>query len=317
MNTLPLSRADAPVASDRSGFGDPLFLLAPARSYSTVSIAMLAGHPDLYGLPETNLFLAGTIGEIMALPVGRFTGQDRHQHRLTGLERALAQLHDGSQDRAALDRALGWLQQRPAMPATEAMDYLLRLIRPRIGVEKSPATGESWPALRSCLSAYPGARYLHLTRHPVSTQRSMLRLFGQYKFPPGMPQAERVQRCVVSWYACHLRIVQALRTVPQHRWMRVRGEDLTGEPRIWLPRILGWLGLSCDEAAIGRMLATQRWEFAAWDGHIGFGGADPQFLASPQLRPVQPASADVIDPDWQISEDLRVKVAALARYLGY
>ena len=63
-------------AVDRSGFRDPLFLLAPARSYSTVSIALLAGHPELYGLPETSLFLRETVGEIMAMPAGQFTEQD-------------------------------------------------------------------------------------------------------------------------------------------------------------------------------------------------------------------------------------------------
>src|ERR1700735_5157321 len=170
----------------RSGFRDPLFLLAPARSYSTVSIALLAGHPELYGLPETSLFLRPTVGEIMAMPAGRFTEQDGRLHLLTGLERAIAQLHDGSQDNDALQRALDWIRQRPEMSTTGVMDHLLRLVYPRIAVETSPATVESGPALARCMRDYPGARYLHLTRHPVSTQRSMLALYSQFYFPAGM-----------------------------------------------------------------------------------------------------------------------------------
>jgi hypothetical protein len=298
-------------------FRDPLFLLAPARSYTTVSIALLAGHPDLYGLPETSLFLRETVGEILALPTGQSTDRGGHRHTLMGLERAIAQLRDGSQDPAALDRAAGWLRQRAGMPAADVMAHLLRLIYPRIGVEKSPGTVASDQALARCLRAFPGARYLHLTRHPVGTQRSMLRFYSQYLFPAGMPHAERVRRCVLAWHTSHLRIVKALQAVPPPRWLRVRAEDLVGDPKTWLPRVLDWLGLRYDEAIIDRMLDTRRWEFARWEGHIGYGGADPYFLAAPVLRPVPPAGRHVIDPDWEINDDIAVKVMALARHLGY
>jgi hypothetical protein len=317
MNTAPMISTADTESPGRSKFRDPLFLLGPARSYSTVSVALLAGHPDLYGLPETSLFLQGTVGEIMAMPAGAFADQDAHRHRLMGLERAIAQLHDGSQDQAALNRALGWIRERPGMSARDMMDYLLTMVYPSIAVEKSPATVESAQALARCLRAYPNARYLHLTRHPVSTQRSMLKLYNQYLFPGQMPQAERVRRCVQAWYSCHLRIVQALRALPQPQWLRIRAEDLVGEPRTWLPRVLDWLGLTCDDAIIAGMLETQRWEFAGWDGHIGFGGADPQFLAAPELRPVPSPGPDVIDPTWELADDIRVKIITLARYLGY
>ncbi len=41
----------------------PVFLLAPARSYSTVALALLAGHPGLHGFPELMLFNADTVAE--------------------------------------------------------------------------------------------------------------------------------------------------------------------------------------------------------------------------------------------------------------
>jgi len=312
--------ASRPAAGQLAGggaFRDPVFLLAPARSYSTISVALLAGHPELYGLPETSLFLRDTVGEILAMGAGQFGGADQHRHRLMGLERALAQLHDGSQDQPALDRALSWIRARAGAPTTEVLDHLLRLVHPRIAVEKSPATVESGQALDRCLHAYPGARYLHLTRHPVSTQRSMLALYSQYLFPPQMPEPERVRRCVLAWYSCHLRIVRALEPLPASRWLRVRGEDLIGDPMTWLPPVLTWLGLDHGEAVIGPMLATQAWDFAAWDGHIGFGGADPRFLAAPRLRRTAPPDRELTDPAWPIDGELLVKIIALARHLGY
>src|SRR5260370_409226 len=89
-------------AAGHGGLRDPVFLVAPARSYSTVSIALLAGHPELYGLPETSLFLRESVGEILAMPAGQSAARAGRRHSLMGLERAIAQLHDGSQDDAAL-----------------------------------------------------------------------------------------------------------------------------------------------------------------------------------------------------------------------
>lgn len=298
------------------GFRDPVFVLAPARSYSTVSIALLAGHPELYGLPETSLFTGDTVGEILGMPIGAASGGARG-HPLAGLERALAQLHDGSQDTAALDRAAAWIMRRPELSTTEVMAHLLRLIYPLIGVEKSPATVASAQALARCMHAFPSARYLHLTRHPVGAQRSMLRFYSQYLFPDQMTHAERVRLCVLAWHTANLRIVQALRAVPEARWLRLRAEDLIGDPATWLPRVLDWLGLRHDEAIVSRMLDTRQWEYARWHGDIASGGADPWFLAAPALRPVPPPEPEVIDPGWPISTETAAKVAALARYLGY
>jgi hypothetical protein len=297
------------------GSRDPVFLLAPARSYSTVSIALLAGHPLLYGLPETNLFAGETLGE--RISAAHRSGVKNGWVQLTGLARAIAQLHEGRQDPAALSRAGEWIRERSAESPKQIMDHLLGLLSPMIGVEKSPLTVGSAQALTTCMRAYPNARYLHLSRHPVGTQRSMLALYDTVLFPPQMTHQERVRRCLLSWYSCHLRIVQALRALPEWQWMRVRAEDLIGQPRTWLPRVLDWLGLDHDEAIISRMLQTERWEFADWDDTAVFGGADPKFLDDPALRPVAPPSHDVIDAGWEISDGARKRIATLARHLGY
>jgi len=315
MITNSLTRVSSTESSQPGGFRDPVFLLAPPRSYSTVSIALLAGHPLLYGLPETNLFTGETLGE--QISAANRLGVKNAWTQFTGLARAVAQLHEGRQDPAALSRAAVWLRERSAESPKQLMDHLLGLVSPRIGIEKSPLTVGSAQALTTCMRAYPNARYLHLVRHPVSTQRSMLALYDTFLFPPQMTRHERVRRCLLTWYSCHLRIEQAMRALPTGQWLRVRAEDLIGRPRTWLPHVLDWLGLDHDEAIIGRMIQTEQWEFARWGEEAGFGGGDPKFLNDPGLRPVPPPAPDVIDPGWGISDGARERIATLARHLGY
>ena len=58
-------RAEAPPARDPHCFA-PVFLLATARSCSSVVTAMIGQHPALCGLPELKLFASPTIGEMEA-----------------------------------------------------------------------------------------------------------------------------------------------------------------------------------------------------------------------------------------------------------
>ena len=42
---------------------DPIFVLAAPRSYSSLVNAMIGQHPELYGVPELNLFQCETVAE--------------------------------------------------------------------------------------------------------------------------------------------------------------------------------------------------------------------------------------------------------------
>ena len=108
---------------------------------------------------------------------------------------------------------------------------------------------------------------------------------------------------------------QALLDLPAQQWIRVRAEDLLGQPRSWLPRSLAWLGLDRDRRSSARC-----WNLAVGVrrvGGLGYGGADPIFLSSPRLRPVPPPDPEVIDPEWEISDQVRARISNLARFLGY
>ena len=301
----------------------PVFILSPPRSYSTVSLALLAGHPMMFGFPETLLFLAPTVGDLIDIcayepAMQRVAAADRTPavfaaSRLKGVARAIAQLHEASLQEDAVLRAFEWLFDRRQLSTAEVMAYLLGLASPLVGVEKTPDITRAGQALNRCMSSYPEARYLHLTRHPVSSQRSMREAWR----PEHGPDEFSAPRNVMQWYSSHLRIIQALDKLPRDQWMRVRAEDLLGAPHIWLPRILAWLQLEWDDRIIARMTRTEKWLFAL-DSDLGLQwGGDWKFFANPALRPVPGPAAALVDPEWKIPQEGFRRVTALARYLGY
>jgi Sulfotransferase family len=298
---------------------DPVFMLAPPRSYSTVSLAMLAGHPQLYGFPEMLLFTAPTVGAILAGTGRRPANEDwvtfGVKYGNAGIARAVAEVHEDGQSSEAVERAMDWLRAHSDWEPVDLMNYLLRLVHPKIGLEKSPGTVNSDKSINTCLQAYPTSKYLHLTRHPVSTVRSMQNhwapLFRQ-ETPPRM----RANMCLMNWYTGHLRIVNALHNLPGDQWMRVRAEDLLRAPQVWLPRLLDWLSLDHDNLTIQLMMQTDQWRFARYRKGAT-GGGDISFFRDPALRPVGAPSAELISASWDITDEARRRVTALAKYLGY
>jgi len=291
-------------------------VLAPARSYSTVTVALLAGHPDMYAFPELLVFGVRTVGELL-------TEGTRQPHldagyvqvRQTGPLRALAQLHEGEQSTAAIDRARAWLRAHADRPGKDLLDHLLDLVAPRFGVEKSPDTTATQAAFEACLRAYPRARLLHLTRHPVTTQLSMHRHWQDMKHIHN--RRHLVATAASAWYLGHRRIVRTLEALPADQWLRVAAEELLSQPREWLPRILDWLGLAYDDEVIGRMLQTERWIYAGLGDSGGLYGGDAAFLHSPNLRPAEAPASVQFDPAWGLPAEMCRRTTRLAHYLGY
>jgi hypothetical protein len=314
----------------------PVFVLSPARSYSTVSIALLAGHPGLFGFPETLLFLTATVGELIEFcarePAMRQVAPTApnaalfRDSRLSGLARAIAQLHESSQDEDAVTRALEWLFGHRAWSSADVLDHLRQLIAPKIAIEKTPEVCYSDQALARCISAYPDSRFLHLTRHPVTWQRSMDEASNVWlrDAPPEISLRSACRNAgllpaynMMNWHSCHLRIIRALEKLPADRWMRVRAEDLLSAPRTWLPHILNWLRLESSAPLIAGMLQTENWPFAIGRNGPRRRDGDWKFFADPALRAVALPDSSLVDPDWHITPDAGERIATLASYLGY
>lgn len=277
---------------------------------------MIGQHPDLYGFPELKLFAYPTIGELAAsLPAeARRRGI---AHRSPGLVRSVAELQFGGQSAQALAAAAAWLAERQHWTGPEVLDRLMEHVRPRHAVEKSPEHVAEAEPLRRLADAYPDARFIHLSRHPVATVNSMHTHLRKHL--PGYDDNRLVQDCISTWLETHTRIVEFARRLPGDRILRVKAEDLLNDPGPQLDRVARWLGIRTDETAIDAMRHPERSPYASFapssSGVIG--GNDPNFLADPRPRNVEVGSITELPSWWPIASAQRKAVERAGEALGY
>jgi hypothetical protein len=280
-----------------------------------VTLALLSGHPDVYRFPELGIFSAPTVSGLMAGEGGPPLPRAWRENQLSGLTRAVAEVHETDQRPAAIARARAWLEERGDWATTKLFDHLLSRVYPCLGLEKTPYRVAKGEALASCMNAYPDARFIHLTRHPVTAAGSMR---GHWRELFGPADHKALQdKCLRAWYTGHSNAVMALDRLPRRQWMRVRAEDLLNAPDAYLPRILEWLGLRCDGKIIAGMRQTDRWPFASFGPSGLLHGGDWKFLGDPCLRHVSPPGPAEFDGSWDISHETRIELARLAALLGY
>jgi hypothetical protein len=294
----------------------PVFVLAPPRSYSSVVATMIGQHPELAGLPELKLFAYRSIAEMEAsLP--RYWRERGFTHRSPGLVRALAQLEFGDQEPDSIERARAWLEDRPHWSGAHVFDALLSRLQPRTAVEKSPENVATDAALRRLARAYPNARYLHLTRHPVTTQMSMVE--HRRRTVPSHPLDGQPMAGIAAWLDVHQRIVRFLAPLVPERVMRVRAEDVLNDPQRQLTSIAGWLGLRADAAAVAAMCHPEASPYARFGpaGSGVIGGLDPGFLHDPIPRAVELPRSMERPAGWLGDARPWRRTVALASSFGY
>jgi hypothetical protein len=300
---------------DRCQFS-PVFVLTTARSYSSVVSTMVGQHPDCASLPELKLFAYPTIGELEAsLP--QYWSDRGITHRSPGLVRAVALLEFGDQSPAALLSARAWLRARSHWSGMHVLDVLMSHLGPRVAVEKSPENVADDSALNRLASAYPGARYLHLTRHPVSTQRSAENHLN--RTVPGASVRGEPMATIAAWVEIHCRILRFASTLQKTRYMRVRAEDVLNQRRSYLSSIAEWLGLNTSVEAIDAMMHPEASPFASLGvsstGIIG--GNDHDFLKDPFPRAVPVLPSVEPPPRWEGNSSLWQMTREIATKLGY
>lgn len=289
----------------------PLFLFSPPRSYSTVSIALLSGHPGVFGFPELGLLRSGSVAEVLAAERHPWMRQDLY---LSSPLRAIAQVHEHDQGEAAIARAARWLEDRQEWPALKLLRYLTEQVAPAIGIEKSPDNVYD-PDLAPALQSFPDARVIHLTRHPVTTQRSMREHYASLQL--SMTAQQRSRLCARSWYLAHTKILKTLEKMPEERWRRVRAEDLVSKPEETAAPIFDWLGLPHDDDILHGLRRTEDWVFAGTGQDGRLLGGDRKFLSDPRLRPISDPGPVDFPAEWEVPEQMESKMKALAAQLGY
>ncbi|MEO0983947.1 MAG: sulfotransferase [Cyanobacteria bacterium J06639_14] len=256
---------------------DPLIILSPPRSFSSVVSTVIGEHPDIYGFPELHLFSGRTVEDII-----------RREEKAgnagpPGLLRTIAQEHYGIQTANTLLKATIWFRERRHWPTKKLFDYLLELVNPKMGLEKSPETAGKVAFLERSYTWFPKAYYLHLTRHPVSARKSIQAFYEEKKKRKNLSLKYQVDGLIV-WYTMHRNIINFTNTLPTGQVMRIKGEDLLSDPDLYLPQIAEWLGLRTDGEVIEAMKHPENSPYAYVGPPPVRGGNDPKFMRNPHLR---------------------------------
>jgi hypothetical protein len=277
---------------------------------------MIGQHPELTALPELKLFAYPTIRELEASLPPYWTARGI-THRSPGLVRAVAHFVFGNQTSDSLASAREWLRERARWTGADVADFLLERVSPRTGVEKSPENVETDEALRRLAHAYPRARYLHLTRHPVTTQRSMEEHL--HRTVPDFPQPGQPMSGIAHWAETHRRIRCFTTRLPKGAFMLVKAEDVLNDPDPQLLRIAAWLRIRDDSGALEAMRHPEASPFAC-PGPPGsgiIGGNDPAFLRDPLPHPVAVPPTLDRPAGWVGNSSLWESAVDLATQLGY
>jgi hypothetical protein len=321
---------DTAVTQERP-YSTPIFLLAPGRCYSSVVCAMLGQHPELYGVPETQLLVRDTMQEWW-----NSFGEGIHSH---GLVRSVAEIVYGFQSVNTARRAREWLWQQRNLPTHVILSKLSALVFPLRIVEKTPMATYRPEHMRRILNQFPDARFIHLVRNPISSGESLIEFFHE-RGPRGDPKKieERLQNVesiffriydttthppsldpTENWFIRQYEVMEFLSSVPEQQQMRIRGEDLMSDPDTVLRPLCEWLGIRSDTAALQEMKHPERSPFASFGPPNARHGGDPKFFRQPEFRPGKPKICPLDSPlPWRADGcRLKTHVQELARSFGY
>ncbi len=304
---------------------EPLFILAPPRSFTSLVSTVVGQHPAAYGLPELNLFMAADMGHF-------WDGTDADGSRKAahwpimrhGLLRTLAQLYAGEQNIDSIQMAYRWIIARRGRDTGSVFHELCDKISPLITVEKSPGYLGKPVYLQRMLEAFPNARFMHLLRHPAGQGESLLKAKGGKLILTLMDSVDyvgdqRVPDPQILWHDANIEVLQFLEQVPAQNRLQVRGEDFIRDMDAELKRVCDWLGLASGSAELAAMKHPEDSPFA----HVGPVNArlgnDINFLESPAIRPARVQDYDLAAPlSWRPDgQPLRPEVVALAHEFGY
>jgi len=303
----------------------PVFILAAPRSFSSLVGAMIGQHPDLYGVPELNLFQCETVEEFNTgeTPDGEkkspFWKSMRH-----GLLRTIAEIYAGEQTNESVRMAERWLRSRELLTAGEIFAELARAAAPRRIVEKSPGVLRHRAYLDRMLDAFPDAQFIHLVRHPVPQGESVLKAKGGIGVLMALNSIDQTGPVAtlepqIAWYDAQVQILRFLDELPDEQFVTLRGEDLMNDLDGTLGELCRWLEVSDAPEAIEAMKHPEASPYSCMGPSNAPLGNDVNFLKSPSLREGK-VSVPPLDVALSWRKDggrLHPRVQALARDLGY
>ncbi|WP_372884170.1 sulfotransferase [Shimia sp.] len=294
----------------------PIIILGTGRSFTSVICCMIGEHPDLIGLPETNIFRDDTLGAMLK----RF-GRGPNRRRLAGLLRSIAHFHEGAQTDETIAAAEEFLEARADWSYREIAHYLAEQAAPQGIVEKSISTCRDTTTLNRVREAWPDAYYLHITRQPESIMNSMQnRIDDALEKGKGKKYGRMMEKFSLDEYYLRFTstILDFMETLPQGRCMNLHGEEFLTDAAPYLRQICEWTGLDADDAIIEGMMHPENNPFAHRGPDNAHGGLSGSFIENPKYsgKPVvaKPISFDTSSPG---ASGYRDTIARLGYQLGY
>jgi protein-tyrosine sulfotransferase len=257
------------------------FVLCPARSGSTLLRLILDNHPEIACPPETNLV------EIFA-KIGFTAAAACERSEATALTTTLC--------RDVADRTLGayagrrmkamWVDK--SLPSALFADLLAKI--------------------------YPDGRFICLYRRCADTVASLHESCSwSYDSFGALPWVEanpgNLVQALTSYWVDHVSRLQAFEDGHAGLALRVRYEDLAAQPAETVARILDFLGVRVDDAAVAAALAFRPEASTVIPGDV-------------KVRFSRGIDSNSVGRGWSVpfdvlTEDLRDRVDDLSRGLGY
>ncbi len=304
---------------------EPVFVLSAPRSFSSLVNAMIGQHPELYGVPELNLFQCETVAEFNSGRVGGaqhkspFWATMRH-----GLLRLIAQTYTGEQTLESIRMAERWLRTREDLETTDIFHELHDRIAPLRIVEKSPGIIRRLDFMKRMYRAFPDAKFIHLVRNPISQAQSVLNAKGGVGVLMAMDSIDHTgDRAVLEpqilWHDTQVQILRFLDMLPDDQFVTIRGEEFLSNLDESLPSLCRWLGVSDDAEAVNEMRHPENSPFSTMGPANAPLGNDVNFLKRPALREGNVKVPGLSGPvPWRDDgTELHPEVISLARALGY
>lgn len=286
---------------------------------------MIGQHPELYGLPELNLFQCETVGEFNS-GIGR-DGRSKSPYWPTmrhGLLRALAELYAGEQTVETVAMAERLLRAREEMRASDLFHQICAKIAPLRAVEKSPGVLRQLVYMERMRDAFPRARFIHLVRNPLGQCNSMLKAKGGIGVLLALASVDRRGDTAeiepqIMWHDTQVQILRFLDTVPDEQVLTIQGEVFLSDLDRSLPELCRWLDISDAPEALAAMRRPETSPYSCVGPANARLGNDVNFLNAPGLREgnVKNPALDTALPWRKDGDGFHPRVVALAGALGY
>ena len=203
----------------------PIFVLSPPRSGSTLLQRLLGSHSKIFTHPEPHI-----IAPLAHL--GFYNQVDRapydHINAAKAFKEFVEELPRGEEDYLDALRAYTNTLYQRVLP-TPDQHFL----------DKTPENVRFWPFL---LKLYPEARFIVLTRHPAAIMHSVATSFFGGDYEQARVGNQVIERFVPA--------IASLNRTNDPRLCIVQYEDLVQEPETQLKRLMDHLGLAYEATQV-------------------------------------------------------------------